>query len=376
MRLLDRYLTRELMIPLAYCLVGFLIFWVSFDWLAMAEDFQDAGMKLTACIYYYWIKLPEFISTTFPIALLLALLYTLTDLSRHHELVAIRAAGVSWWRLCAPYFFWGVFLSLALLFLNETWGARSAEHSAALIAAYEKGTEGKPASYEAWHDQAFFHNHRDGRKWVIKRYNAQTTEMVSPYVILEHSQKQGHRIEAESAWHTNGVWTFHRAREQFMVTTPQGEVLQNRFHEVLPQPEFTETPRQFKTELKIAQMSSVRMAKEAQISLAEIHDYYDLHEVIPPEMRPRLQTQYHGRIAWSFTCLVVVLIAIPFGAGSGRRNVFAGVASSIFICFGYFILMRLGLALGTRGALPPMLAAWFPNLVFGGCSLYFIRQTR
>ena len=107
MRLLDRYLTRELMIPLAYCLVGFLIFWVSFDWLAMAEDFRDAGMKLTACIYYYWIKLPEFISTTFPIALLLALLYTLTDLSRHHELVAIRAAGVSWWRLCAPYFFWG-----------------------------------------------------------------------------------------------------------------------------------------------------------------------------------------------------------------------------------------------------------------------------
>ena len=123
----------------------------------------------------------------------------------------------------------------------------------------------------------------------------------------------------------------------------------NRFHKVLPQPEFTETPRQFKTELKIAQMSSVRMAKEAQISLAEIHDYYDLHEVIPPEMRPRLQTQYHGRIAWSFTCLVVVLIAIPFGAGSGRRNVFAGVASSIFICFGYFILMRLGLALGNLG---------------------------
>ena len=53
MRLLDRYLTRELMIPLAYCLVGFLIFWVSFDWLAMAEDFRDAGMKLTVCIYYY-----------------------------------------------------------------------------------------------------------------------------------------------------------------------------------------------------------------------------------------------------------------------------------------------------------------------------------
>ena len=93
-------------------------------------------------------------------------------------------------------------------------------------------------------------------------------------------------------------------------------------------------------------------------------------------MNARLNTQFHGRIAWPFTCLVVVLIAIPFGASSGRKNVFAGVASSIFLCFGYFILLRLGLALGTRGTLPPFMAAWLPNLVFGGSSILFIRKTR
>ena len=58
---------------------------------------------------------------------------------------------------------------------------------------------------------------------------------------------------------------------------------------------------------------------------------------------------------------MVVLIALPFGAASGRHNVFVGVASGIFICFGYFIFLQLGLALGAGGQLPPWLAAWLPK---------------
>lgn len=61
----------------------------------------------------------------------------------------------------------------------------------------------------------------------------------------------------------------------------------------------------------------------------------------------------------------MVLIALPFGARSGRHNVFAGVASSLFICFGYFIMQRIAMGLGVGGTLPPLLAAWLPNLVFG-----------
>ena len=73
MRLLDRYLTKELIIPLSYCLTGFLIFWIAFDWLGTAEDFQDANMGFGDILTYYWIKIPEFLSTILPITLLLKL---------------------------------------------------------------------------------------------------------------------------------------------------------------------------------------------------------------------------------------------------------------------------------------------------------------
>jgi lipopolysaccharide export system permease protein len=71
-----------------------------------------------------------------------------------------------------------------------------------------------------------------------------------------------------------------------------------------------------------------------------------------------------------------VLIAIPFGAASGRRNIFVGVAGSIVICFIYFILLRLGLALGTGGFVPPWLAAWLPNAAFGIAGFLMILRVR
>ena len=87
-------------------------------------------------------------------------------------------------------------------------------------------------------------------------------------------------------------------------------------------------------------------------------------------------TQLHTRIAGYWTCLVVVLIALPFGAASGRRNAFVGVAASIFICFGYFVASRLGLALGTAGHLPPLLAGWLPNLIFAATGVWLTQRIR
>jgi lipopolysaccharide export system permease protein len=72
----------------------------------------------------------------------------------------------------------------------------------------------------------------------------------------------------------------------------------------------------------------------------------------------------------------VVLIAIPFGAASGRRNLFFGVAGSIFICFGFFVVQQFGLAFGSGGYLPAWLAAWLPNLVFAGMGLCLTARVR
>jgi lipopolysaccharide export system permease protein len=71
-----------------------------------------------------------------------------------------------------------------------------------------------------------------------------------------------------------------------------------------------------------------------------------------------------------------VFIAIPFSAAPGRRNLFFGVAGSIFICFAFFILQQVGLAFGMNGYLPPWLAAWLPNLVFAALGIFLTLRIR
>jgi len=117
-------------------------------------------------------------------------------------------------------------------------------------------------------------------------------------------------------------------------------------------------------------------SRTADIPLAQIFNYLRLHSDMPKSFSRWLHTQLHGRIAEPFTCLVVVFIALPFGALSGRRNVFVGVAASIFIVFAYYVVMSVGMAFGTRGWLPPWLAAWLPNLAFTGTAIWLIRRVR
>jgi len=118
MRLLDRYLLRELIIPFGYCLSGFLVFWISTDLITQLDDLHRHKLHFGDVVFYYVVRIPEILVLMLPIALLLALLYALTTHSRHNELTAIRAAGVSLWRLALPYLAVGFLFSAALLVVN------------------------------------------------------------------------------------------------------------------------------------------------------------------------------------------------------------------------------------------------------------------
>src|SRR5687767_395714 len=113
MRLLDRYLLRELLLPFGYCLGGFLIFWISFDLIGRVDEFQKNHLTIVDIAEYYLVTSPEVLRDILPIVLLLALLYALTTHARYNELTAMRAAGIGLWRFSAPYFAVGLFFTAA-----------------------------------------------------------------------------------------------------------------------------------------------------------------------------------------------------------------------------------------------------------------------
>ncbi len=371
MRLLDRYLLRELLIPLSYCLGGFLIFWISFDLIASIDDFQRKHLTASDITQFYLIKLPEFLVLVGPIGLLLALLYALTNHARHHELTAIRAAGVSMWRLSAPYLALGLLLCGAFFAVNELIVPECGEWADEVTHRHDPGYT---SSDRNWRRSFNFKNARANRYWSVQAYNVQTFEMIKPSVIWQQADGSVRQLNAERGGLVGGEWTFFDVQELYY--EKPGALPEPSQTNRLTLTEFTETPEQIKSEIKVSSLSNLSAARRVELSVSEILNYMRLHPQLSANDDAVLKTQLHARIAMSWTPIVVILIALPFGAQSGRRNVFVGVASSIFFCFAYYLLQRVGMAMGTGQRIIPWLAAWSPNLLFSVIGIWLTNRSR
>jgi lipopolysaccharide export system permease protein len=133
MRILDRYLLRELVVPLGYCLGGFLLFWISFDLIANLDTYQSNRLGMAEVAQYYLLKLPEILVFILPITFLFALLYALSNHARHSEIIAMRSAGLDVWRIGLPYLLVGLVLSGLVFFLNEKCVPIGGERSERLL---------------------------------------------------------------------------------------------------------------------------------------------------------------------------------------------------------------------------------------------------
>lgn len=372
MRLLDRYLLRELLAPLAFCLCGFLAFWISFDVFQKLQEFQKHDLHLLDVLHYYAVMAPAFLVMVLPVGLLFALLYALTNHARHNEITAIRAAGVSVFRLSLPYFAVGLLSSIAYLLMNEMW-VPDVEESARRIL-----TNDPKASSQLVVTNFGFINHRDKRTWLIPVYDARNKIMYKPQVGWAVSDGVSRQINARQAVWTNNVWLFLDVQDDTFVDRPVRSVTNRAISPMWVAVGFLETPEVLRSEIRIGQRIKYSAGvRQPEIPMVELIDYLRLHPTPPPKDRNWLHTHLQGRLAAPWVCLFVVLIALPFGVvASGRRNVFVGVASSIFICFGYFLMQVIGLQLASGGIVPPWLGAWAPNLAIGVTAIVLIRRAR
>jgi lipopolysaccharide export system permease protein len=374
MRLLDRYLLRELLPPLAYCLGGFLITFIAFDLFNSLSEFQRDQLTAGDILEFYFDRTPEFLVTSYvvPLSLLLALLYSLTAHARHNELTAMRAAAISLWRIAAPYFAVGVLLSFVVLFVSEQLLPEGVD--AANRVRLRHAEEAKEAQ-KLWKRNVFFQNPIDNRAWRIGAYQMQQNVMWKPQFDWQRRDGTRLRIIAERARWTHRQWVFLDVTN-LEFSAVAGALPTISYTNQMAFPGFMETPRVIQSEIKIGAVEGLRSLRKMQISSVEILDYLKLHPGLERKKDNELRTMFHSRMAAPWICLVVVLIALPFGAAPGRRNAFVGVASSVSICFVFFVMNALAFALGSGGYVPPWVAAWLPNSIFALTGLALMWRVR
>jgi lipopolysaccharide export system permease protein len=378
MRLLDRYLLREFLFWLALFFGAFLLIWVAFDLSFKLHMFQDYHMRGKDVVQYYLFTLPDFIPVALPVSLLLALLYAITNHARYNEITAMRAAGISLARLCVPYFIVGLLAGAALFAMNEFYAPKAADAAEEIL----KGRVERQLTPQERHqvkNLILVNSSAEGedRRWNAATYNTKTHEMTQPLVIWTPTiGGPRHALSASSALWTNHAWHFYGDIEEKCETNGMFVRIMKTTN-ALAMPEFIETPHEIQSEISVNAFRGINSkTHRADIPLTDIVNYLRLHPRLDRKTKDWLYTKLHGRFAGPFACLVVVFVAIPFAAGSGRRNVFVGVAASIFIFFAYFLLQQIGLTFGETGWLPSWFGAWFPNLFFTLTGIVMMARVR
>lgn len=361
MKIIDRYVLREYLIPLGYILASFCILYVLLDLCSNFYDFMEAHASPGGIVLYYFYYLfavngfVPFIVVVMPIALLLAALYTLTQFARHNELTAMCASGVSIRRLMVPFIAVGIVASAGSALILETLGPKATRWTA----DYRRNVLDPEKPERDVVNNFVYYSGVSRQHWVIRKLNKRDAGQLTGVKVTRERQDGtlAEEIIAASAEYLDGRWWFHgmQRREYDALGDPVG-ALTPPTDKPVEMADFNETPADFMSELMDVDFLSTR----------DLFRYLEEHPTMSGAGRARREVDIHARIAMPWSCVVMILLSLPATAGGVRRPAMRSVMFGLGALFAFYFFLNLGIIAGKRELLWPWLAGWLPNLVFLG----------
>jgi lipopolysaccharide export system permease protein len=373
MNRIDRYILTEWLkvFVIAFSLIlGLLLMEDLYDNL---EDLLDWGVSALSILEYYAVLLPSLTPTVLPVALLVSILFSLGNLHRHNELVAMRAAGQSLLRITRSIWFAGIFLSGVLFALSAAVVPWSIEESRELWVDFAFASELDAAMAEP--DETLqdvgttpavsFYNRTDRRLWFMNRFSeVQNVAYGVTVHQLDANRRETGRIMASRALYDpdERFWTFQQGR-RLDFSDETGEVILSLPFDVLGMPDLDDSPRIMQHLMEEPANLSVYQLRELRAALPEDDPRARAHAV-----------RYWSILASPLTLLIVVGIGVPYAVAGVRTNPMVAVSKSLGLFFGYFIVANLLELLGSLGYAPPWLAVAVAPLAMLTFAVYLNRK--
>ncbi|MGA7633865.1 MAG: LptF/LptG family permease [Terriglobales bacterium] len=355
--ILDDYVLRGFVLYFALIVAAFLTLLLVFTLFELLSDILRNQISPLTVGEYLLNVVPYFLYSTTPLSMLLAVLVTFGLLQRSNEITAIKATGISLYRIIIPVLIASAMVAGVLFLSDQLYLPYTNKRQDAL----RNQIKGKPAQTYLRPDRKWiFGQHSDIYYYQFFDPDRNVFDSVSVFQFDPHTFQITHRISAVRAhWSDSmGRWIYEEGWERSL----KGSAIDNyRKFDVATYPELAEAPAYFKKEIK----------QSSEMNYDELRNYIrDLEESGFDVVRLRVQLQ--KKIAYPLITLVMAVLAIPFALSAGKRSAVAGVATAIGIGVVYWTINGLFEAMGNLSQLPPAVAAWSPDLVFGFIGGYLI----
>lgn len=355
MSLITRYVLRLFITAIAVSLVAFVSIFFVVDLIEQLDRFLDRNVAPGYIALYYVYYMPYIFVLTIPVSLLLASLYTFGQLTRLGELTAMKASGLSLYRLLRPMLLVSVVVCACLFWAGE-WLVPHTSMKRAEIKSEHVDMQGGAGQHIRY--DVYFRG--DGERQIyIRVFNGRIAEGTGIYVTEFRDGSVTSVLTAERAVWMDGRWLLYNGvKRQFLIGGGLSEY--TSFAELEPDG-WSETPEDF-----------LRGQKRP-----EEMSYGELDQLIQNVRRGGGDVQgylvdLNLKIAFPGAGLIIVLLGGALASHLRRGGVAVGFALSIGICFVYWGLLRFAQAFGHAGLLPPMAAAWGANALFGLLALILL----
>jgi LPS export ABC transporter permease LptG len=356
---LDRYIMRKYLAIFLLVFLALLLISVIVTFFERIDNIYEHNKSLSLLFRYIQYRVPEFMNYILPVTVLATALLTLGLLTKSNEITAMKACGLSIYRLVLSLVVTAGLVSLFSFALQERL-VPSANKKAEEV--WNRINDIPPRSY-SFLDRRWVLSRNKGRIYHYSYFEPATGafSQLSVFEIDPSSWSLIRRLYAEKGrLEGNLLILSHGWSRSF-----PGE-LQTRF-EVFQGMDLrlAEDPGYFVKEVK----------EPSLMSFGELKRYTAEVEGMGFETT-RFKVDLSSKISFPFVSLVMTLLAIPFAFSMGKRGALVGLGLSIVIAMLYWGALGVFRSLGYVSFLSPFLASWGPNLIFGPLGLYLLFRQR
>ncbi|HSJ16397.1 MAG TPA: LptF/LptG family permease [Longimicrobiales bacterium] len=356
MRILDRYVAREFIKLFLLFSICAPILFILGDWTDNLDTYSDRGLGNVRVGLGYLYRMPEFISWSFPIAALIATVFTVSNMTRHSEMAAAKAGGVSFYSALRTLPLLGALLTVVGLGLVEL--VPIAERARKEVMGEARGN--------AYTRTEFVYNGDRGDVYAIQRLDAELGRMSGVLLQREGDGRQHPDVHvmADGGLYddSTGIWLLNDGYYRVLLADSSERAI--RFG-ALHTPGFDPTPEQL----------TARAREPEEMGFFELGRFIDVLE--RSGARPlKLMVERLQKIAIPAATLIIILFGAPLANSSARGGPAYGIGISLGITIVYLMLFKVTEAAGATGALPVVWAAWLPNAVFAVAAVLLMARIR
>lgn len=355
---LDFYMFREFIIPLAVLIMGFILLFIIGDLFDDLVDFLKHKETPTLLIVKYFIlKLPGNIRFVLPLSVLLACMYTMANMGKSLEITAMRSSGISVPRACGAIYVTAMLITAVNFWFNEKVVPYSEREAFILLKSVRTNLPTEKVR-EIYLSMLMYRSHDGLRTWLFESFNEKGLQ--KDIILKKFRSAESHKLEwdlhareaefiPDEGWKFIDVTLTTYTKDGFMPERPQKfKVLKKDLDEI------PDIPRQI--------MNSSKPPED--LPSWDILNLLRKTKNMPEHLESVYYTIFFHRLAFPWACILSVFIGIPLAAKNERGGILTSIVIAVVIIVLYQVTSHAFVIFGKLGWINPFIAGAGPTIGF------------